>query len=396
MATVKGIVEANKLSNPMLISGIMETVIDREHLFSTAKLATKAWEGTLYEYVLEDGLPTVTTQIDPHTSGNLNEATSTRNRESVPIRAQAINADTSKVSLIGKSDHFNQRAVDIMAAGKKIGRDWLDGKFLGTGQDNAYYGFPYWIERMTTLGYTGHDIDFSGADLSTVALMNILNSSKTGGYDVLFCAKPVYTAIEEILNDMPGNRAIDMMDKDFGQSVLSFKGTPIVMSDALLRDKVISAGNATISTNTLTLSSVDNGFPGFSRDDIGKTVGDESAGSTTISAYTSPSEVTLADGTQLDDSEELTIAGNTTGADGPNVIYGVRYGEHDGFAWVYYENPGDSVDQGKYQGSIVGFSTEDLKTLESTVAYRTRLDVFGNFALHDPDALVRFHNFDLP
>ncbi len=185
----------------------------------------------------------------------------------------------------------------------------------------------------------------------------------------------------------------------FEKPILAFNGVPWITLDVLSEDKTLTSATVAGTGTTITASTTDNGFPGFSRADIGKTVSDGSNTDTIASINFSTGVATLTTGSSLADGTPATITvrgADTTGAARDRVIYGVRFDAGDGYTAVYHQNPGGGADNGQFLGSLAGFSARDLGELQGPNIKRARMDWFGNFAAHSPYSVVRMRNFAFP
>ena len=398
MATIHTLAEANKLTIPALLRGVLEIIRKRGLPDFFAMMTFKQFEGTTYDFNWELTNATTGSVVDPYSTADLAEGVGTRTRVAIATKALGRNVDTAKIDIIGKSNINDIRAQDIRDAAKKLSFDFADQALRGMGYNNHANGLDYWVDYWNAQGYTDQDFDANGATFSSQLLYDMLLRTKMENFDVIFADRQTTVEFMAMLAELPGNVPMHIMDPRFdGRPVLGFNGVPWITLDVLSEDKVATSAVVAGTGTTITAAATDNGFPGFSQSDVGKTVSD-GTNTSTISSVNFSTGVATISGSITDGTKNITVRGaDTTGAARDRLIYGVRFDEGDGFTAVYHNNPdGPGADNGDFLGSIAGFSARDLGELQGPNIRRARMDWFGNFAAHVPYSVVRMRNFVFP
>lgn len=400
MATIHTLAESNKLTLPMLLRGVIEVIRKRGLTDYFTMMRFKSFEGSTYDFNYELTNATSTSVVDPYSTSDLAEGVGTRTRYSLTTKALGRNVDTARIDMLGKSNINDIRAQDVRDAAKKLSFDFADQSIRGMGYNNKANGLDYWVDYWHSVGYTDQDYNAAGATFSSSLLYDMLLRTKMESFDAIFADRQTTVEFQALLAELPGNQPSHIMDPRFGKPILMFNGIPWITLDVIAEDKVATGATVGASGTTVTAATTDNGFPGFSRADIGKTVSDGSNTDTIASVNFSTGVATLTTGGSLSDgTATVTVQGaDTSGTVASRRIYGVRMDEGDGFTAVYHNNPsgGVSQDNGKYLASIGGFSARDLGELQGPNIMRARLDWFGNFVAHSPFSVVRLRNFVFP
>lgn len=401
MATIHTLAESNKLTIPALLRGVLEIIRKRGLPDFFALMTFKQFEGSTYDFNWELTNATSASVVDPYSTADLAEGVGTRTRVSIATKSLGRNVDTAKIDIIGKSNVNNIRAQDIRDAAKKLSFDFAEQAIRGMGYNNHANGMDYWVDYWAANGYATQDFDANGATFSSQLLYDMLLRTKMESYDVIFADRQTTVEFMALLSELPGNVPMHIMDPRFdGRSVLGFNGIPWITLDVIAEDKILTSAVIGGTGTTVTPAVADNGFAGFSKADIGRTITDGTDTDTIASVNLTTGVATLTTGGEFADGTfgTLTLQGpETSGNADERVIYAARFDEGDGFTAVYHNNPdGPGADNGEHLGSIAGFSARDLGELQGPNIRRARMDWFGNFASHVPYALVRMRNFVFP
>lgn len=397
MATIHSLVEANKLTIPSLLRGVLETIRKRGLPDFFALLAFKQFEGSTYDFNWELTNPTNGSVVDPYSTADLAEGVGTRTRVALATKALGRNVDTAKIDMIGKSNVNNIRAQDIRDAAKAMTFDFAKEAILGMGRDNHMNGLDYWVDYWGANGYADQDFNAAGATFSSELMYDMLLRTKMEGFDAIFADRITTVQFMALLAELPGNTPTHIMDPRFGKAILNFNGIPWITLDTIAEDKVATSAVVSGTGTVITQAANDNGFVGFSQSDIGKVVSDGS-NTSTISAVNFSTGVATISGSITDGTKTITVQGaDTAGLVAARRIYAVRFDEGDGFTAVHHSNPdGPAPDNGEFLTSVAGFSARDLGELQGPNIKRARMDWFGNFAAHVPYSVVRMRNFVFP
>lgn len=375
---------------------MIKVIKDRGASELFAQLPFKSFQGQTYDFTQEEQIAQGNSAQDPYdttipTGGGKNK------RISVPVTMLIRNAITPKIDVLGKSDYFDQRRDDMEKEAKRLARDFFQQFFNGlvdsSSPTEAYNlrGLEYWFDQYS--GFTEQTF-FATADgtrsgsaenLSYTHLDELLSRQKGDEFDVLYMNRPTSIAFRSLLNNMGGNVAGMLMMDQFGRQMLTYDGTPIVVSDAVGMDKQIT--DADVSGSTVTVQSSE--FLGFSDLVIGQTI-ELNNETSTVASVTNAHEVEITTGSDITDG-----SGYSGHVEQDNVIYAARFDSVDGVCAVYHNNRGVPADAGEYYGPIAGFDAEDQGLLEDSPRYQTRLDFYGQLVNHDPRAVARAVGFSV-
>lgn len=399
MATILSLAEANKLTIPALLRGVLETFRKRGLPDFFAMMLFKEFQGSTYDFNYEATIAGGASVVDPYSTSDLVEGVGTRTRLSIATKSLARNVDTSKIDMLGKSNVNNIHAQNIRDAAKKMAFDFADEMIRGMGYNNHVNGLDYWVDYWHSVGYTDQDFNAGGATFSSSLLYDMLSRTKMESFDVIFADRKTTVEFQSLLAELPGNVPSHIMDERFGRPMLNFFGIPWIVLDTIAEDKVATSAVVGGTGTTITPAAGDNGFVGFSRADIGRTVTDGTNSDTIASVNFSTGVATLTTGGEIADAtKNITVQGPaTTGTADERVIYAVRFDEGDGFTAVYHSNPdGPNPDNGEYLTSLAGWSARELGELQGPNIRRARMDWFGNGVVHSPYSVVRMRNFVFP
>lgn len=433
MPTVLLKTEADKLTNPSLQRGVVETIIDKGASDLVSVLPFDSYQGQSYDYNLEDTLPNDDSAGDPYGS-NIADGVGKPERVALDVGMLARDVKTPIVNEQGKSDINDQRARDIMSSAKKMAKDFIRHHVRATGTGDSLNGLEKFLIDYSgdvlsdgTRAYNGDtvprvdeqkvfhtDDDSPGGtsqSLGSRVLRQFLTRSGDEDFDLVWCDEDTYVEVQEILSNMPGNMAQHLMDENFGRPVLQFNGTRIMKLQAAGSPKVGKnvVLDSTVSPSTLEIpntSAGDTKFHGFTDLDIGRTftIYDANSGGSVYDTGT----IDNLDSSSPRRKVEVTMDNNTSNTlgtgdshrvelDSTSVMYGVRYDDLDGATAFYHENSGVPANPGpQYEGPIAGFNVTDMDRERTGMrALMSQLDWFGNFAVKDPRSVARLSHFAL-
>lgn len=377
--------QADKLTNPSLVSGIIETIIARGARELMAVLPFKSFQGSSYDFVNETEIGEGNSAQDPY-GENIPNAGGKNTRYVVPATMLIRNADTAKIDVTGKSDINDQREDDILKQAKKIARDFLfqfvAGRVDTTGDEVESYvlrGLEHWIAKFVQAGFEDMLVDAGGSSLALTHFNDLSTRWKGERYDAFYMDRETGVAFRDLLTASPGNTAEMIMNEAFGMPMLHYDGIPCVITDAVGRERHFT--EATVDGSEVTVTDPD--FVGFSETDAGNTIN-----GTEITDVVSSHTVGVADGAAVNETGPNKV-------DKSHAIYAIRFDEVDGACAVYHENRGMQANAGEYHGPIAGFDAEDLGILDWAPRYRTRLDFFGNTAVQSPHCLAKLDGYEL-
>lgn len=394
MGTLKQ--EADKLTNPSLQRGIIEVIIERGAREVMAQLPFKSFQGTTYDFVLEDQIGTGHSARDPYGTDNIPNGQGANKRYAVPAVGLFRHADVPKIDVVGKSDHNDIRADKIEKQAKKLAKDFVQQLIQGRPDDTGTYnslnmrGLEYWLDEYDDASQKVYWTDTGAAggtaqNLSLTALDDMLSRYKDERFEVIYTDRETWVEIKSLLNSAGGNTAEMLMNELFGRPMLHYNGVPIVILDPVGDIKEFNSATGDGAGN-VTVDDTDGDFIGFSSIDVGRDI-TVNGSTTSITGVTDTHTVTVSDG---------TFAASGAGqVEKTNAIYACRFDEVDGVTALFHANRGVPANAGKYYGPIAGFDAEDLGSLETSSRYRTRLDYFGNVAVQSRWAFVRLSHYAL-
>lgn len=423
--------EADKLTNPSLQRGVVQTIIDKGASDLVSVLPFDSFAGQSYDYNLEDTEPSGDSAADPY-SDNIADGVGAPQRVAHDVGLLARDVKTPIINEQGKSDINDQRARDIMTGAKRMAKDFIRHHVRATGTGDALNGIEKFLLDYAgdvfadgTRAYNGDNVPRkdeqkifhtdddtpggSGQTLGSKVLRQFLTRSGDEQFDMLWCDEDTYVEVQEILANLPGNMAQHLMDENFGRPVLQFNGTRIMKLQACGSPK--SGQNvvldSTVSPSTLEIPNTDAGdtkFHGFSDLDIGRTFtiydsSDSQYDTGTIDDLDSSSPRRKVEVTMDNKTSDTLATGDShwVELDKTPAMYAVRYDDLDGATAFYHENQGVPANPGdQYQGPIAGFNVSDMDRERTGMrAMLSQLDWFGNFAVKSPYATARLSHYTL-
>ena len=293
-------------------------------------------------------------------------------------------------------------------ASKKLATDFVDqlvngvSDTTGTFTDFNLRGFEHWLDEDTAafpdqikFGTNDGLVTGTAQTLSLTMLDDLLSRFKGSPFEVLYSNRTTQVAYVNLLNLAGGNTAAMFMTDDFGAQFFGYRAMRWYILDQAGQEKVSgAAGGITSSDATLVIDdTLDAFWIGFSSIDPGRAITVTGAGAAAADLVTTILSVTDLRTVELSVNASTTTTTSTVTVAATNVIYACRFDDEDGIAAVYHENRGVPANAGEHYGPIAGFDAENLGLLEDSPRYRTRLDWYGNFIIHNPFAIARLSHF---
>lgn len=242
-------VEAEKLSQNTLVSGIIEEIIDKDDLFSV--LPFLGVEGKSYDYVREKTL-SEGEFISPVT-GTVPEGAATFEEVSTKLKVLAGDVDIDKFLMTTMSDTNPQLSEQIAAKAKGIGRKFRRTLALGDEGANALefngVGTLCAADQKIVAGADGAALDF--------AMLDELLDAVPNGADVIMMRSGTVRAYRALLRASGGLEPAHVMMEDFGRPMLTHNGVPIIVNDFLPSDETQGANDKTASIYAMRLNTAD-------------------------------------------------------------------------------------------------------------------------------------------
>lgn len=231
--------EAEKLSNNDLQRGVIEEIIDREGLFELLPFAKTT--GKAYVYNREN---TVSEAVFVDPNETISEEASTFTSVTTHLRILAGDVDVDKFLDGTMDDHNNQKAEQIAAKAKGIGRRFKRTLVIGDNGTNAkeFDGINQIVAD------TGREVEASpnGGALTLSQLDELLDEVKNGA-DFLMMRSGTLRALKALWRAAGGNTGGMLQLNNFGLVVPAHDGTPIIVNDFI-------PGNVTHGATTNTCS----------------------------------------------------------------------------------------------------------------------------------------------
>lgn len=256
-------VEADKLSNNQLVSGVIEEIIDRDDLFSY--LSFVSVNSKAYVYNREDvgaqnnitagsGLPTFNDVNDTVTEGAVPfKEITTR------LRILIGDVDVDKFLQETESNDNDQLGSQISAKAKALGRLYKNALINGDTSVNSksFDG----LKALTTNSDSnaGQTITFgpNGGALSLTLLDQLLDTVPNGA-DAIVMRRSTARAYRNLLRVTgSGSDAQSNIMSEFGMPMLAHNGVPILMNDFIPVNETQGTGTNLTSVYAVRLNEVD-------------------------------------------------------------------------------------------------------------------------------------------
>lgn len=227
--------EAEKLSNNMLISGVIEEIIDRDELF--ALLPFTQVNGKAYVYNRENTI-SEGAFVDPNET--ITEEASTFTTVTTTLKILAGDVDVDKFLQATMSDHNDQKIAQIAAKAKGLGRKFRRTLVIGDSGSNAkeFDG----VKVLTPAGQT-IDAGANGAALALTMLDELVDAVPYGA-DAIMMRSGTWRAYLALLRALGGTQPESVEIENFGRAVRAHNGTPVIINDFLPTDEVMGASGA--------------------------------------------------------------------------------------------------------------------------------------------------------
>lgn len=255
-------VEANKLSNNQLVSGVIEEIIERDEAFSFLPFVSV--NGKAYVYNREDigaqnnitqgsGLPAFADVNDTVVEGAVPfKEITTR------LRILIGDVDVDKFLQETESDTNSQLSEQIAAKAKALGRLYKDGMANGDATANAkqFDGLKALTTNADSNPAQTVSAGTNGGAL-TFTLLDQLLDAVPNGADALVMRRGTIRAYRALLRATGGNDPMSTIMNDFGAPMLAHNGVPILMNDYLPGNETQGSGTNLCSVYAVRMNEVD-------------------------------------------------------------------------------------------------------------------------------------------
>lgn len=252
-------VEAAKLSNNQLVSGVIDQIIERDDLF--AILPFMGVNGKAYVYNRENTLSGAD-WLDPNDA--VNESAATFTEVVAKLRILAGDVDVDKFLQATMGDTNDQMAIQIAKKAKAVARKFH--QTLATGDSlvdtKAFDGLQVLATQAQAAAAAagGAQELFAGVNggALTLTMLDELCDAVPNGADVLVMRRGTIRAFRALLRATYGTDAVMQQLENFGRPMLTHNGIPVIMNEFLAanEDRGTSVGN-TASVYALRVNELD-------------------------------------------------------------------------------------------------------------------------------------------
>jgi hypothetical protein len=232
--------EAAKLSNDMLLQGVVETIVKDSPVLQQMPFIEIV--GNVLTYNQEQALPT----IDFYNVGDTwTESTPTFEQKTATLKIMGGDADVDNFLKATRSNIQDLEAAVVELKAKAL-RDKFEETFIyGDSSDNKQFDGLRKLIDTTTAGDQVISMDGTGATLTLGKLDELIDAVKGGKPDVLLMSRRSRRKINALVRAAGGMIETDR-DK-WGNFVQLWDGIPIGVNDWILDTHVLSGG---VETNT--------------------------------------------------------------------------------------------------------------------------------------------------
>lgn len=241
-------VEAEKLSNNQLVSGVIDEIIDRDDMF--ALLPFVGVNGKAYVYERENTLASADF-LDPNDT--INESASTFTEVVAKLRILAGDVDVDKFLQSTMGDTNDQMAIQIAKKAKGIARKFHQTVAAGDSavDTKSFDG----IQKLVTGGQTVSAGTNGGA--LTFSMLDELCDTVPNGADALIMRRGTIRAYRALLRATYGTDAVMQQLDNFGRPMLTHNGIPILMNEFLSGAETQGSNNNTCSVYAARMNELD-------------------------------------------------------------------------------------------------------------------------------------------
>ena len=213
--------EAEKLSDVDLVRGVIEEVIDREHLFEV--LPFTRTDGKAYVYNRETTVVEADF-LDPNDT--VNEGAATFAEVVTKLRILAHDVDVDKFLASTMDDTNDQVAVQLSAKAKGLARKFKRTLIVGDNSTNAKE-----FDGVKVLCGANADQNIAVNGALTLSALDELLDQIPRGADAIFMRPGTIRAYRALLRASGGAQPGEMILPNFGSPMLCHNGVPILMNE---------------------------------------------------------------------------------------------------------------------------------------------------------------------
>lgn len=229
---------AQSLSNNMLERGVIETIIDRDDMFSLLPFVKV--DGKAYVYNRENTLSGAD-WLAPNAT--VNESSADVTPVTVLLKILVGDVDVDKFLAATMGDTNDQVAIQIAAKAKTVARMFHAAVAAGNSTVNPaqFDGLPNLVDPNYTI-----PAGTNGAAVS-LSMLDQLKDAVILGPDAFVMRRGTWRAVKQLIRAAGGTRA-DMLEiPNFGIPVPAFDGVPVLLNDFISPTETMgtSVGNTT-------------------------------------------------------------------------------------------------------------------------------------------------------
>lgn len=241
-------VEAEKLSNNTLESGVIEEIIDRDAMFAMFPFMQVNSKAYVYnrENTISEG-----DFLDPNDTVLEGAATFTEVVAKLRILIGDVDVDKFLDETMG--DTNDQASIQIAQKAKALGRKFRRTLATGdaTGSPKEFDGIVNLVDAGMTFATATN-----GAAL-TLEMLDQLVEMVKNGTDALVMRPGTWRAIRTLLRAMGGTNPVQIELENFGYPVPAFDGVPVLLNEFLPGDEVQGTETASCSIYAARFNEVD-------------------------------------------------------------------------------------------------------------------------------------------
>lgn len=246
MATVT-LVESAKLSQDMLIAGVIESIIVVDRFFEI--LPFTEVEGNALAYNRENALGDVQ-NIDVGDSITA-KAPATFTQITSTLTTMIGDAEVNGLIQATRSNINDQKAVQILSKAKNIGLTYRDQLITGDGTGDTITGLLNLVAAGQSIVQDTASVETNGGPLSFEKMDELMDLvvDKNGQVDYITMSSRTLRSFYSLLRALGGAQIDAVITLPSGAQVPGYRGTPIFRNDNLPLDQ--TTGSLTTGTSML-------------------------------------------------------------------------------------------------------------------------------------------------
>lgn len=241
--------EANKLSNDMLLSGLIETIIKESPMMALTPFIEVI--GTAITYNRESAMPSVAFRAIGDT---WTEDAPTFAQITVALKILGGDADVDNFLATSRADVNDLPAITLAQKVKALAHAWEYTSVYGNASSDAltYDGLHTIITALATTQRLHMGSGSTGAALTLTKLDELIDAVKPGKPDCLMMTRRTRRGLSKYARALTS--PIAYQPNEFGQQQLVYDGIPIIINDHQLDTETISSAEYALPTTGATSS----------------------------------------------------------------------------------------------------------------------------------------------